>query len=418
MLLAILFTGLGFLAWLVSRGFRVGARPNSDFFDFYFGAKALREGADLYLVNDGGYIYPPLLALLLWPCTLLEPVTAAHTWTIVLAVLLAATAWFAANEAQRRLHLHLAPLQTAALASIATVVLGLAWKSEFQWGNSNLLVVLPVALALRWLGKRPILCGVALAFAVSIKYLPIILVPYLIFRRRWTEAAAFALVLILLLLVPALVVGWDTNLRYLSVAFRGILEMLGLMPKTDGANIHDVASGYSISITSSLARLAHQVNATPAAALAFTGLLALACLGLAYALYSRAGLRPMWRVPTPPVVPFASDALVLVEWTVLLAFSLLFSPQTQHRHLNMLMPLVAAALALALASSFRRRATILAALALATVGATAIPGVPAWRSAVEKWNQGGGAALCVLVLVFVTLEAGLAIARTRRSALA
>jgi hypothetical protein len=107
--------------------------------------------------------------------------------------------------------------------------------------------------------------------------------------------------------------------------------------------------------------------------------------------------------------------LVLVEWSAVWAMGLLFSPQTTHRHLNMLLPIVALAVALAVADRGGRRVALIGALVLATVGATAIPGVAGWREATERWNQGGGAAACVAVLVLVTMEAGLAWARRARA---
>lgn len=405
--LALVVVGLAFLAWLIFRGFRVGDLPNSDFFDFYYGAQALRTGDDLYRVNDGGYIYPPLLAVVLRPITFLQPATAAHAWTILLAALLAACSWLMADETQRRLRLDFAPIQTAALASLATILMGLTWKSEFQWSNSNLLVLLPTILALRWVGRRPLLCGFALAAAVSIKYLPIVFLPHLLLRRRWTEATAFVVAIILLLVLPALVLGWDTNLRYLSVAFRGLLEMLGAVPKSDGANIHNVASGYSISLTSAIARWAREHEMSSTTALTCTAAIALVGFGIAKLIYHQAGVPMLVRVANEKPHRASEQTWTLIEWCCLLAAALLFSPQTQHRHLNLLMPLVTTAIALAAMQHGRRRWFLIAALALATLGATAIPGIPGWRDAIEKWNQGGGAAACVALLVLVTLQAGL-----------
>lgn len=403
--------GAGFLAWLLTRGFRVGDLPNADFFDFYAGAAAIRDGADLYRVNDGGYIYPPLLAVALRPLTLLEPATAAHVWTLLLAVLLAACAWLMADEAQQRLGLGFSRLRTAALASLVVVLLGLTWKSEFQWGNSNLLVLLPTILALRWAGRRRLLCGGALALSVSIKYLTIATLPYLLLRRRWTEAGAFVVGVVVLLMLPAIVLGWEANLRYLGVAFHGLLEMVGATPKGAGANIHDVASGYSLSITSVLAREARSHGEGGTRLYVELAIVLATGMTVAFASYASRGFSFFARHGRRDDAAPSGRVLVLVEWSVLLAAALLFSPQTQHRHLNMLMPLATTAVALAVASRGWSRWMLVGSLALATLGATAIPGVPGWREATERWNQGGGAAACVAVLLLATLWAGVRWAR-------
>lgn len=408
---ALVVLGAGFLAWLVDRGFRVGDLPNADFFDFYFGAIAVRDGQDLYRVNDGGYIYPPLLAVVLRPMTYLEPTTAAHAWTLVLAALLGVTAWLMADEAQRRLGLGYSRVRTIALASVAMVLLGLTWKSEFQWGNSNLLVLLPMVLALRWVGRRPLLCGGALALAVGVKYLAIVMLPYLLLRRRWKEAATLVVGVGVLLMLPAIALGWETNWRYLAVALRGLLEMVGATPKGAGANIHDVASGYSLSITSAIARSERargSGNIPVCVGLVFTASLGMM---LAMAAYGSRGFRLFSRYGVRDDASPAGRTLVLLEWSILLAVALLFSPQTQHRHLNMLMPLVTTAVALAVESSGWSRWVLGGSLALVTLGATAIPGVAGWREATERWNQGGGAAACVAVLLFVTLWVGVGWAR-------
>lgn len=399
--------GTGFLAWLVYRGFRVGDQPQADFFDFYHGALAVRTGDDLYRVNEGGYIYPPFLAVVLRPITFLDPALAANLWTFLLAALLALTACLAARETTDRLALGWSRLDQAALAAAAIILLGGPWKSEFQWGNSNLLLLFPIVLALRWLGRRPILCGTALALAASIKYIPIVFLPYLLVRRRYTEAASFVAIFAALLLAPAIVLGWEKNLHYLAIAFGGFSRMAQLAPGVEGANIHDIASGFSLSFTSSIARAlrdhAMDPHGVPFFAAALAGVLFLTGWAI-YAMHRT----PLFARRTPRTDDHASwRGVVAIEWSALLTLALLFSPQTTHRHLNLLLPLVLLALALAAASPARVRWSLIAALALLTLGATAIPGLPGWRAPTERWNESGGAALCVTILLFTTLWATL-----------
>src|SRR5262245_61727229 len=62
------------------------ARSINDYGSFHAAALAIAGGADPYSVTRLGaagvhpYFYPPLLAELLWPLTLLEPFTARVVW--------------------------------------------------------------------------------------------------------------------------------------------------------------------------------------------------------------------------------------------------------------------------------------------------------------------------------------------------
>ena len=92
----------------------------------------------------------------------------------------------------------------------------------------NGLLVLSMVLALYWLDRRPVLAGLALAVGISVKYVPIIGLIYLALRRRWTAAIATVAGCALFALLPALSVGWTTNLHYQQMANRGLAVLFGV----------------------------------------------------------------------------------------------------------------------------------------------------------------------------------------------
>ena len=58
--------------------------------------------------------------------------------------------------------------------------------------------------------------GAILALIINIKILPIVLIPWLIYRREWRSAVSTLGFSIVFLMLPAVILGWSTNLFLLS----------------------------------------------------------------------------------------------------------------------------------------------------------------------------------------------------------
>src|SRR5262249_45632833 len=133
--------------------------------------------------------------------------------------------------------------------------------------------------------RRPVWAGAALGFAVNIKYLPVITLPYLLLRRRWVSAGAMALSCVAFALMPAIATGWHRDLRYLSIAFAGLFRMLGAARAgRETAIVGDIKANFSLSVTSAIARFAHHWHADmymPAAVAAIFALV-VACFAWLY----------------------------------------------------------------------------------------------------------------------------------------
>ena len=193
------------------------------------------------------------------------------------------------------------------------------------------------------------------------------------------------------------------------------------------ANIHGVAVDFSVSITSALARLPGAAK-FPALPLALSALVALAALAAAGAIYRRNGVpflyRPDGQRPDEPT----TRAVVALEWAGLLTAALVFSPQTNTRHLCLLLFVNAlAALLLLRPRDGVKRWPLLIGTTLLLLGLTLPPGgqdvgeqVGVWSAGpLAVWHGVGGPCWCALAMFGTMLWVGLplrvACVRKRRS---
>lgn len=170
--------------------------PDNDFAKAYYSAVAFVQGGEMYGVNpstpsgevDGKPLYlwnlnPPHYHLLLLPFTLLSVFPALILWCLLnLACFELSLRWI-----QRELHL------TEGQRRFALVGL-LAFAGTTAWllsGHCSLLLMLLVTRM--WLEARReswTRAGVYLGIGMSVKPFLLILLPYLLLRRRWKAAAA------------------------------------------------------------------------------------------------------------------------------------------------------------------------------------------------------------------------------------
>lgn len=418
---------VGVMAWLLWRGLKVGTHGSIDIFDFYWAAEAFYQGKDIYAVGDPGYIYPPLLAFLMQPLTLLGETAAATLWVFLNAALASFLCWLGVDTARRALGVAW-PRERTIIASCATFLfLADGFRNELEWGNCNLVILAPVLLAVRWLATRPVLAGVLLAFAAALKYLPILFLVWLVARRQWRAAAAMLVALVALLLLPALEVGWSRNAQFLGSSVRGVSTMLAskfsppeaLREDASGtttapANIWPLDADFSFSIPSGMARIVRD-KALPKWALP-TGILlaAAACVVACGVVYRAHGQRLFWRT--------APHWLLIAEGVGVATAMLVFSPQTQKRHFNMLIGLVAWGLVLALAPGRHRpprpprppRATAIIALALLGALATPMINTPWTRDfMVYQWEWLGGPSYAIVICQIALVAATMAVMNLR-----
>jgi len=401
--------GIGLVSWLVQRGFKHGSGPYRDFFDFYHAAAAVRLGENIYTSGDGGYIYPPLLAVLLQPMSRLEPVVAANTWTVLCAIMLVISASLLSSAASLAFRLYLRPWHVLAAAAFSCLVVGESLKTEFGWNNSNMLVLLAVSLGVHSMDRRPVVSGLALALGASIKYLPIVFLPYFVLRRRWGHAAAMAIGLLVFNLLPALQLGWEKNLEYLRVALRGMLNMVGGKAEGPAAAIHTVSSEYSWSIPSAAARFVERIGGQPTMTVAITVGCAVLLLAAGWGLYVFHRV-PLWRGRHGGLDRAApgGSGVVLLEGVGLITGAIMFSPQTTRSHMTLLVALVSVlAVLLLYGRAGLARLLLISALGCITLGALSAPAFPFLKAFLVEWRTYGGPMLGIAACYLLVLWVGL-----------
>jgi len=400
---------LGYFYWHTCR--RIAAGNLDDFPHFYWAADAVLHHRDPYLSGTHGYIYPPLLAYLYMPVAKLSPAGAAYAVLPVLVLCTLGALLLASREALQRVGATVNCFTLCTVALLSLLLIEDKVKGDLQMLQTNSLVLLLFALGLYWLDRSPVLTGAALGAAFNIKYLSLVMLPYLLLRRRWSTAGWFIAWAVGLALLPALWSGWEANLSQLKTAYAGIGRLMGISDASaPAAETHDLRAGFSLSIPSALAR----ATKSDGTALILTAGIALAWVGAGTWIYRRGGM-PILAWPAPDrqgEPPFR--AMVGIEYACLVAAALAFSPQTNSRHLVLvLLPdAMAAAMLLHARPALRRAAWLLlcAGTLFLLAGLTLPPGNRHGKvfSASTTWLAAGGPCWCLLVMTLTLMNSGTA----------
>lgn len=409
----------GALTYRVMTGPEALARRHRDFWEFFSGAEALVKGTDVFAAGDLGYIYPPLLATLLMPLVKLGVEGAAMVWLVVNVLVLAFASWLGGWTVASRLGVpKAAPLVTfIGLALLADKLFG-----DMKMQQSNILMLACWVIGMWGLGRgfgrgetngagsagkgswRWLTSGLALGFGFSIKYLPIVALPYYVVRGRWKHAIGLIAGIVFWALIPAAFIGWQMNADLWRGATAGLINAGDGNWQTDAGQARVMNTReFGISITTALVRTFDSLGkpklGMPAAAL----LMALTFLA-AWWIYHR-NKQPMW------LGRFGASEesrwpVLLVEWTGLIVGALAFSPQTNSRHLVHAMPLgfLIGAVILTGRSAEVRRLGIVAA-AIWWLGMVLPPSTPSLQEAVTIWRKGAGSCICMLIAWFITAHA-------------
>lgn len=394
-----------------------------DFLAFYEAAREMVHGGDLYAERHRDYIYPPLVAFLYMPLTLLDDPTTQHRTAGIITLLASAgmsiaSAWMLARDACERLAAEgrrLAALLAPVVMAIALVVVADKVRSELRMWQTNALMLLLVAVGIRALDKRPALAGVALGIAVNVKYLPIFFLPWLVLRRRYTAAAGMIAGILAGAFAPALWVGWSKNLEYLRTGFGALLNLTGLGSDGPHAITGGIADGFSVSITSSIAR-ALGGNQHALAAMILGGCVALVVCSMIALVYRRSKL-PLLAWPRAGMQrsgPF--PALIALESAALILGFLIFGPQTNGRHLYLLLApaCVAAAMIVAPKTPIARWPALVGCGMLLLSLILPPGGTESLDAAVRTWREIGGPSYGMLALLGTLVWSGSCTARASR----
>ena len=180
---------VGIFAYLLIYHFHHERQDNEkhlgDFPTFYQAAEFARDHKDIYAAGKPKqkYVYPPLTAFLYVPLTYLPRLTAAHVSLVINAGIILLALYLAADTFVRRMDGRGKVLPIAVAFGVA-ILNENEMRLQLTMLETDAVMLLMFVLALRWLDRLPIGAGLALAFAFNIKYLPIVVVPYLLLHRR------------------------------------------------------------------------------------------------------------------------------------------------------------------------------------------------------------------------------------------
>jgi hypothetical protein len=374
---------------------------HGDFGHFYHAARAMRQHADPYAAWKRGYLYPPLLAFIMMPLAELPAESAARLFIAFNVFLSIGLSFLAARETARRLGVHPTAELVAGAALLATLLLVDKIRGEIRMGQTNVIMLASFVLGLVWLDRRPRLSGLALGLGANIKYLPIVLLPYLLVRRRWQAAGAFVGAIVGFAFLPSIWSGRDENLRQLSVTFGGLLKLIGMdTGNLASTNVESIGAPLSVSVTSMFARV---VGGGEATALAMSLSLAAVLLtsGAILFLIRRVGLPVLaWPISSEQNrLPYSG--MVLFDWVGLMALVLAFSPQTNTRHLYLtLLVVTAAAVVLFSAPGGLTRRPLIIGMIVFTLG---VNWPDSWLDQSTRWWSAHGGPTVSLLFMYATL---------------
>ncbi|MDX2146180.1 MAG: glycosyltransferase family 87 protein [Planctomycetota bacterium] len=406
----LLLTFFGVCGILVSFSFAKG--QSGDFFHFYWAAKAMADGQDIYTSGHVGYIYPPLIAFVFQPLTLVGEMSAAWIWFFCGAALTLASMLILVRTLNERFRCGLDWTGVAWVAFLGLMLTADKVRWELELGQTDSILLLCLALALRWMDSKPILCGVALGFAANVKYLSLVALPYLVVRGRWLAAASTLASFVVFLYLPALGAGWTTNAGYVRRAFGGMVSMMGESKEREGvANVQPLTWLRSVSIPSFFARLLGE-GSSRTGAMALAAATGLAILAGAWAIYARAGIE-LWRAGQDRAERWLPRAgAVALEWAGIVVVALTFSPQTTTRHMYLLLvPHAVAAMLLLVPRRGVSRVPVVLAMGLMLAALNLPPGGAGMDEAVAWWRRISGPGWCALASYLLLLWTGLHYAR-------
>ncbi len=389
---------------------RISHGHSGDFRHFYFAAEAMLRHKDLFSSGTKGYLYPPLIAFVYTPVVPLGFIAAqrvmlgVNTLLTIAGILLITAEFMDRFEIRKTRALFFGIAVLGALLNVDKI------RTELQMFQTNATMFFMFALSLRLLDRRSWLAGVPLGFIFNIKYLSLGMLPWLLVRRRWGTAISCVLSTVFFAVLPTAISGWSGktgNLAALETSYGGLLKMVGIHTgNAEQANVEDIKDLLSCSITSAMARTPLS-GGNEKVGLVFAGLLALASLATVVWLYRKNRL-PLFAWPVPRGQQEQPWKVVVgIEFTTIVMVTLIFSPQTNTRHLLLVLLLTIPAAALLVgARPGVPRAPLAIAMGILFLGFI-FPFGDRSPHISMLWFGIGGQCWCLLIAMFSMLSAGL-----------
>lgn len=188
------------------------ASLRNDFDIFLSASRQLFEGKNIYRETyfDGyHYYYSTLFAVLLYPLTLVPPFIAKSIWIILNLLFL--------FRMFRLLNPWIESIQVKAQWKNLVKFILLLFCLRLLKGNIHLgqMTIFILYFSLESIHQirngRYISGSLLLAFAINVKVLPIVLIPYFIYRAKWKPAVLTLFFLLAMAFIPGLAIGFESN---------------------------------------------------------------------------------------------------------------------------------------------------------------------------------------------------------------
>lgn len=201
--------------------FHFEAQRSTDFDIFLAASGDLADGKNIYLTfykQWYHYYYDVAFAGGLVPLTILPAYWARIIWLSLnfilgIRVLKIIYSWLPDNNLNRK-------------ELFFVILLGLLFnlrffRDNFHLGQTTILILYLCIEGLNFIFiNRPVWGAVLLAFGITIKILPLVLLPYLLYRGYWKESVFVVFFALILLYFPGFIIGFDYNAELLSARWQ------------------------------------------------------------------------------------------------------------------------------------------------------------------------------------------------------
>jgi hypothetical protein len=216
---------------------------NGDLTIFLDASRDLMQGENIYtnMYNEWyRYYYDTLFALLLVPFTFLPLFLVKFIWLslnvfFVVRIWKIITGWLPINQ--------LSPKQKTIFTLLSFLFILAFLRDNFHLTQVTIFILYLTLEGLHFIERGKKLTGsLLIAFAITVKLLPLVFIPYLLYRKEWKAFGAVCVMVVVLLFIPGLIIGLDYN-QFL------ILERWKLLNPTNTTHVLDTSerSFHSIS---------------------------------------------------------------------------------------------------------------------------------------------------------------------------
>jgi len=370
--------------------------------------QGLVAGRNVY--QTASYPNPPLMALVLYPLTLLPPLAGAMAWflcKVIMAFIALVLAIRMAVGSNRR------------MPAIGVLVVGLVslrpLLGDLQHGNINILILFVVVLSLwAYRAGHDWLAGLGIALGTTFKVTPALFIPYFAWKRQWRVVGGALIGLVLFLLViPGVVLGMRHNARLLRSWVQLMVEPYVVRGEVETRQVNQSLPGVLYRLTTDSPGIEFEddivtrVNLVRLSKRQAWWLLRVLIIGIL------AWLAFVCRTPTTD----RRDWRLVAEFSLILLAMLFLSERSwKHHYVSVCVPVAVVTAQWLLRTRSRRTRRLLAAslAAVFVLMALTSPELAAWLGPGgygHKYMQAGGAFFWSGVVLFCTVSALLLQAR-------